>query len=308
MVSPHGDGGPADESSAAVAHGLHVDMPPGPWCFSDLRPPCDGYWPWMLRLDLPDDARGRIGEQQLAVIGEHPDALALWVSGLDQASFEKVITRYGKQFLALDLDKCPRITDLSPLEDLRRLRLVDIFWNQRATRLWDFSRNPALAGLRLRDFTRLHHLRDLRAGASLVELDFGDALWPTSTYESLEPLTALRELRSLAFNPKRIDDGRIEPIGELTWLEELEIPANMFTTRQFAWLRSRLPDTVNSGVLAPILEVTPFEDGGKIKDVLLVGKRKPLLSSVADQARISKHVDDFWQMVDTFRRDPALAP
>jgi hypothetical protein len=82
----------------------------------------------------------------------------------------------------------------------------------------------------------------------------------------------------------------------------------MFTTRQLAWLRSRLPDTVRSRALAPVIEVSPFEDGGRTKDALLVGKRKPFLSSVADRARIRKHVDEFWQMVDTFRRDPALAP
>jgi hypothetical protein len=29
---------------------------------------------------------------------------------------------------------------------------------------------------------------------------------------------------------------------------------------------------------------------------------------VADETRIKKHVDAFWQMVDTFRRDPALTP
>jgi hypothetical protein len=288
----------------------HTDpvIPPDPRRFSDLRPPYDGYWPWMLRLDAEEDARGRLTQQQLASIGERPDALALWVNGLDQASFEQVITRYGKQFLAIELDKCPRITDLSPLEDLPRLRLVDIFWNQRATRLWDLSRNPDLVGLRFNDFTRLHDLDNLPAAASLLELEFGDAIWSTSTYESLEPLTALRSLRSLSFNPKRIDDGRIEPVGELTGLEELDIPTNMFTTQQFAWLRSRLPDTVKSDVLGPVIEVRPFEEGGKVKDVLLVGKRKPFLSSVADQGHIKKHVDEFWQMVHTFRRDPALGP
>lgn len=274
---------------------------PDPRRFIDLYPPYDGYWPWMLRLDWPED-------QPLAVIGEHPDAVALWISGLDQASFEKVITRYGSQFLALHLDKCPRITDLSPLEDLPRLRLVDIFWNQRATRLWDLSRNPALTGLRFSDFTRLHDLGDLPAAGSLLELHFGDAVWRTSTYESLAPLTELRGLRTLTFSFRRIDDGRIEPVGELTGLETLDMPTNMFTTRQFAWLRSRLPDTVKSRVLSPLADITPFEEGGKIKDVLLVGKRKPFLSTAADQARINKHVDEFWQMVDAFRLDPGLKP
>lgn len=172
------------------------------------------------------------------------------------------------------------------------------------------TRNPRLTGLRFEDFTRLHDLLDLRTGASLQELDFGNAIWVTSVFESLEPLAGLGGLRSLSFNAKRIEDGRTEPLGELTGLEELNIPTNMFTTRQLAWLRARLPDSVKSRSLAPIEQLKdPFEDErGQIKDVLLVGKRKPFLNSVADQARIKKHVDGFWQMVDAFRGDPALKP
>jgi hypothetical protein len=157
--------------------------------------------------------------------------------------------------------KCPRIADLSPLEDLPDLRLVRFFWNQRATRLWDLSRNSCLTGLRFQNFTRLHDLRDLRRGVALKELDFGDAVWSTSVFESLDPLAALDGLRSLWFNAKRIEDGRIEPIGELTGLEELDIPTNMFSTRQLAWLRARLPDSVKSRSLDPVeMLKDPSED------------------------------------------------
>jgi hypothetical protein len=298
---------PAADRSVPVA-----DDPPVPMLepvrFRDLVAPFPGFWPWMLRIDLPDGAKGRIGAEQLEVIGDHPGALALWVTGLNQASFDQVITRCGSQLLAIKLDKCPLIADLSPLENLPRLRLADIRWNQRATGLWDLSRHPGLTGLKLRDFTRLHNLNELPAGTSLRELTIGDAVWPTSTYETLEPLTRLPGLRTLALNPKRIDDNRIEPLGALTWLEELDIPTSMFTTRQFAWLRARLPDTVTSPALAPVIDVTPSEDNGKIKDTLLVGKRKPYLSSATDQARITRHIDDYWHMVSEFQRNPTLLP
>jgi hypothetical protein len=286
---------------------LAGEMPAEPRRFRDLSPPYQGVPPWLLLLVQSEIGGGRATETDLAAIDDRPDALALRVSGLDQATFETLITRYGTQFLAIDFFKCPRITDLSPLEDLPGLRLVEFFWNQRATRLWDLSRNPCLTGLRFEDFTRLHDLGDLRAGGSLQELEFGDAVWSTSVFESLEPLTALGGLRSLSFNAKRIEDGRIEPVGGLTGLEELSIPTNMFTTRQLAWLRARLPDSVRSRSLAPVeLLKDPFEDGrGKVKDVLLIGKRQPFLNSVTDEARIRKHVDGFWQMVDAFRRDPA---
>jgi len=293
-----------------VADDLVREMPSEPRRFSDLVPPYRGSPPWLLSLVMPELSGGRITEKQLAVIGEHPGALALTISGLNQANFEKLITGYGRQFLAIDFFKCPRIADLTPLEDLPDLRLAAFFWNQRATRLWDLSRSRALTGLRFEGFNRLHDLADLRAGTELRELDFSGARWGTSFFESLEPLAALSDLRSLSFGATRINDGRIEPLGGLTKLEELAIPTNMFTTRQLAWLRARLPDSVKSRSLAPIEQLKdPVEDDrGNPLDVMLIGKHKPFLNSVKNQARIRKHADEFWQMVDAFRSDPALKP
>lgn len=202
------------------------------------------------------------------------------ISGLDQATFEYLIARYGAQFLAIEFWKCPRIADLSPLEELPGLRLAGFYWNQRATRLWNLARNPGLTGLSFEDFTRLHDLSDLQAGRSLQELAFGGALHRTSVFESLEPLAGLDGLQSLDFNARRIDDGRIEPIGELTGLTSLRFPTNMFTTRQVAWLRARLPESVKSDALAPLVQHDLWPAGDEnATDVLLVGKRKPWLNS-----------------------------
>jgi hypothetical protein len=257
----------------------------------------------------PEVMDGRLDESDLAVIGERPDAVALRISGLEQAGFESLVTRYGRQFLAIEFMHCPLIADLTPLEDLPGLRLVDFLRNQRATRLWNLSRTPGLTGLRFEGFSRLHDLHDLQAGASLRELDFGDAAWPTSVFESLDPLAPLTSLRSLEFRAKRIDDGRIDPLGELTGLHALTFPTNMFTTRQVAWLRAKLPATVESAMLAPVIHNDPSpEEDWDTRDALLVGKRKPFLNSVTHAARIKKHTDEFWHMVDEFRRDPALTP
>ncbi len=266
--------------------------------------------PWLLYMISPEAGGGRLEKKDLAVIADHPYATVLKISGLTQATFEHLVRAYGAQFSAIDFWRCPRIEDLSPLEDLPGLRLVDFYWNQRVTRLWSLARNPGLTGLRFKDFTRLHDLTDLQAGSALRELEFGDALHSTSVFESLDPLIALcGNLRSLDFSAKRIEDGRIEPLGQLTELTELWFPSNMFTTRQVAWLRSRLPDSVQCDVLAPLTrhELWPRNDENAT-DTLLVGKRKPFLNSAKHAARIKKHTDEFWQMVDEFRRDPNLAP
>lgn len=283
---------------------LVAEVPSQPRTFRDLRPPYRGLPPWVLNL------RNAFGEpfdgSRLEEIGEHPDALALEISGLDQATFERLVAGYGAQFLSIELSKCPRIADLSPLEDLPDLRLVQIFWNQRATRLWDLSRNPGLTGLSFEDFSRLHDLNDVHQAASLEELVFGNKMWVRSEFASLEPLAALGRLRSLEFNAKRIEDGRVEPLGELTQLERLIFPFNQFTTRQVAWLRARIPASLESQSLDPMVTVKRSSAGDK--DVLLIGKRKPFLDSVTHAARIAKHVDEFWRMVEDFQRDPTLKP
>ena len=133
-----------------------AEMPAEPKRLADRRvayPP-----PWHLRV-MPKGDGNRLDTSQLEVIGEHPDARALRIGGLDQATFERLVA-------------------------------------------------------------------------------------------SLEPLAALGGLRALAFDAKRIDDGRIEPVAELTALEALTFRLSMFTTRQVAWLRVRLPSSLLSESLA----------------------------------------------------------
>jgi hypothetical protein len=284
-------------------------MTSGPRSLRELRRSHTDDEPWLVNLVLPEIGGGRLEPSGLAVLEERPDATALRISGLDQASFETLVTEYAARFTAVEFWKCPRIADLSPLESLPRLELVAFYWNQRATRLWDLSCNPSLTGLHVDDFTRLHDLRDLEGGGSLRELGFGDLIWSTSVFESLGPLARLSGLERLAFTAKRIEDGRIQPLGELHGLTELSFPSNLFTTRQVAWLRAHLPPTLDSESLSPLrILKRPVEYRGRTRDVLLVGKRQPFLSSVADAARIERHVRRFDDMVADFRRDPTLPP
>jgi hypothetical protein len=262
---------------------------------------------WVLDLVRPEIGGGRLGVEDLVCVEDRPDARVLRVSGLDQRAFVALVARHGRQFLAIDFWKCPRIVDLTPLEDLRNLRLVSFYWNQRATRLWRLTRNPHLTGLSFRDFGRLHDLDDLRRGAALTELVFGDAVANASTFESLTPLAVLTSLRSLRFTARRIDDGRIEPLAALQRLETIWFPLRMFSLRQMAWLRARLPGSLQSECLAPIAVLdTPLVFGGQPKDVALLGKRGRFLNSEADAAQISTHVDRFWRMVEEFRENPAM--
>ena len=276
----------------------------GPQSLSELRRARDAEW--LVNLVLPAIGGGRFKPTDFARIDQRPGASALRISGLDQETFEALISSHGSQFSAIQFWKCPRVTDLTPLESLPNLRLVSFYWNQRATRLWDMAKTPELVGLHFDDFTRLHDLAELAAGESLVELEFGDAIWDTSVFESLNPLARLQRLRHLKLSAKRINDGRIEPLAALQGLQSLSFLPKQFTTAQVAWLRARLPDSLQSEALEPVRQLShPMTVDGKDRDTLLVGKRKPLLSSVQDAARIRKHIDQFNQMVADFRADPS---
>ena len=278
---------------------------------ADLTDPGEKRPAWYLDLVLPDIGGGKRTLAELDAIGANRKATALRVSGLDQDSFEALVSRFGAQFSGLNFWKCPQISDLTPLEKLPNLTHVAFYWNQRATRLWDLSKTPNLRGLQFEDFSRLRDLGDVAKAASLNELRFGDAVWVKAVIASLAPLERLEELRVLALFVRRIEDGQIQPLAKLQRLERLECPTNLFTTEQLAWLRARLPDFTQGRVLAPIERLRdplPAKEGSAPKDVLVMGKRKPFLSSASDAKRIDRYGDDFWTLVERFRGDPGLEP
>lgn len=281
---------------------------PGPRDLLELRRASSDRPGWFVDLVEPEIGGGRLEQARLTELERRPDATALRISGLDQATFEHLVAVHGSRLRAIEFWKCPRLTDLSPIEDLPDLEIVSFFWNQRATRLWDLSKTPRLTGLRFDDFTRLHDLADLAGGRSLTELEFGDAVWRTSTFTSLEPLSALTGLVRLSIHPRRIDDARVHPLGALVGLESLSLPTNLFSTEQLAWLRARLPHTESRALTAVVRLERPLQINGKSRDTLLVGRRKPLLSSELDAKRIAQHIRDFDASVERFRQNPDLVP
>lgn len=258
---------------------------------------------WHLQLVQQELNGGKTSAAELDdLLGPRPGATALTVSGLDQKAFEHFVRRWGAQFTALYFFKCPRIVDLAPLEQLPGLTQVVFFWNQKATRFWDFSKTPALRGLHADDFKRLSDLSDLSGATSLEELAFGGP-----RVDSLAPLASLQGLRrlSLATAP---DERRVTPLAQLGDLETLFLPTGIFVTEQLAWLRARLPDVQCSAMEAFLRLQSPFKKGDKTIDVLVSGKGKPFLSSSADAARLARYSESFAQLVTAFHAETMPEP
>jgi hypothetical protein len=104
-------------------------------------------------------------------------------------------------------------------------------------------------------------------------------------------------------------DGKIELLAHLKQIEQLSFSSKLFSTEQVAWLRAHLPDHVVSKALNAYWTIDkPLTIGGKDMDTVIVGKRKPLLSSVADKARISRYAEQFHEMHQWFLENPQALP
>jgi hypothetical protein len=251
----------------------------------------------------------RIAKEEIDVIKEFPRATEIAISGLTQSTFEYFVEKYGRQFKAIIFWKCPRIGNLNAMESLDQVEYIVYYWNQMAEHLWDFSKTKALKGFCYDDFTRMHDLSELAHAPALEKLEFGNRVWAKYILNTLAPLKECTALKSLAFSAKKIVDGKIEPLAGLKQLEQLSFSSSLFSTEQVAWLKAHLPASVVSKVLTAYWTIDqPLEISGKHKDTFLVGKGKPFLSSVEDQARIARYVEQFHAMRQWFLENPDALP
>ena len=237
---------------------------------------------------------------------EMPKTGRIKVLGLRQDTFEYFIDRYGELFESIYFFKCPLIGDFSKLASCKRLKHLQVFWNQRAERLWCMKDNVNLKALSIDDFSRLHDLNDVTTAPNLEEFHFGDMIWPGFILDSLEPLARCENLRYLSFSAKKIINNDITPLASLEKLEELVFFDKLFTTEQIAWLTAKLPH-VKSGQLAPYWMHRPIESHTatviKHLDTRICGKRKPLLDSNLDKVRIDKYVEQFNKLVNQYKSE-----
>jgi len=253
-----------------------------------------------------DITGGKISKDIISTISDMPGN-ELKISGLRQDTFEYLIAKFGNRFEKIDFFKCPRVDDLSPLEDLGHIESIEWFWNIKATDLWDFSKNKKLHYLYFRDFQNVKSVEKMSASLSLTEVEISGGMWKKSQLESLGPLSAIDSLKSLAISTK-VADGKAEPLTKMSKLEELYLPTNLFTTNQYAWLAAKIGNRVKCEELFPYRKVKFPERNrdGKLLDVIVVGKRKPILDSALDHDRLMKYVKKFNDLVQEYTDKPEL--
>jgi hypothetical protein len=222
----------------------------------------------------------------------------IMISGLRQDTFEYFINKYGSKIRYLKLFKNKLLEDFSPLAVLENIIYIDFFHNQRSTKLWDMSHNIDLQALAIDDFSRLHTLKGVETAPSLNYLHFGDKVWSTSTLTDLESLINIG-LIGFSFGGKAIENNDIMVFSKIPTLKYVDFPSNMFTTEDIAKLVAECP-YLEGYSLKPC--ITFNRDDTTLKDVLICGKRKPFLSSVADTVKIEKYVSEFNNLVDYYKK------
>lgn len=217
----------------------------------------------------------------------------LWLSYTTQKEFEVIISLVNPKMLCIyDI----KASDLSSLEKLTNLEILEIEWNTKATNLWDISKNKALKALCIKDFSKLIDISLIAGGYSLSILSLSGGNSKPLKPDTLKTLSALEQLEYLGLSNVRILDNSLEPIAKLKKLKKLNI-SNQFPTEEYARLSVMLPNTKCDKFKA----FAPLGSPIAGKNVMVVGKRKPLLSTREDSAKLKKYEEQFKVLQEKYR-------
>lgn len=216
----------------------------------------------------------------------------IWVEFVNQKEFNKIIDLINPEFLYIyDM----RVEDLSGLETLTNVKILGLESNTKASQLWNLKANPSLESLLIRGFTKLTDIQYLKYGSNLRILELEGNNSNQLKLENLQPVKYLQNLRYLGLSNIRILDESLEPISFLKGLELLET-SNQFLTEEFAKLSVLLPNT-QCNKFEPYFRLTyPIDE----LDIMVVGKRKPLLNYKRDKKKLDKYEENFKKIQEKY--------
>lgn len=232
--------------------------------------------------------------KNLHLLSSHSQIEHLYIRDVNQTQFDFLTTQLRLKTLWI---YGSRAGDLSSLETQTELETLVLHWNTKATQLWDLAKHPRLQKLALQDHPKLHSIANLANCTSLEYLDLSGGIWNVFSLETLEPIRPLKKLRELSMSNIRVRDESLAPLTGLDALRLLSV-SNQFRTEEYAMLSVKMPN-VTCKLFAPYIRLEQPIDG---KDVMVVGKRKPFLNSVSDQARLQKVEYQFRELQKQFER------
>lgn len=247
------------------------------------------YYEAFLYGDAFDIGGGTITQEEIDEIKEYPDLKRISIAGLHQDTFEYFVEHYGKQFSGIYFFKNKMVTDLSALESLEKIEAIGYFLNQRATSLWDVSKNTSLKMLNIDDFSRLDNLVGIEKAPSLKYLEFGNKIWATSKI-NIVPDMSSSHIQEISFNAE-LSYENIYELLKIPSLNALHFRSNLCKTEFLAWISANYPE-LEGFCLKPYFLYRDDKEG------FICGKRKPHIDmdKEKDRLKVEKCIRAFNEM------------
>ena len=222
----------------------------------------------------------------------------LEICGMEQKSFEYFVDHYGEQYEFLSFFKCHLISDFSPLEKLKHLQGVSIYWNIRSSNLWDMSQNRELEYLWLDSTKQIaYNPIALNTAKSLKQVVFvGDMDTPYPMH-SLEWMKGMESLENVYMRNIKLENRETNVLESVPKLQRFDFPAGMFTTEEIAYMCAKYPHILGDALCAYNTE------DAKMNDVRVCGYRKPGLDLPKGQARLEKYIKEFDALVAKYKAE-----
>lgn len=160
----------------------------------------------------------------------------------------EILAIVKESLTSLYLFKCPDLDDLSFLENLSHLQELNIYWNRKATRLFDAARIPNLKKFYMTNCNNIVDFEGLKHSniecLALYGCDCLSSFTPKLDVGDMDFLEYMPHLKTLYLDimRTRADDVYLKAIAKAKNLEEFNIGERFFTFEQFAWLSAHLPN------------------------------------------------------------------
>lgn len=219
------------------------------------------------------------------------------ICGMNQESFEYFIDNYGDEYEYISFFKCQLIYNFKPLEKLKNLQGVNIFWNIKTDTLWDMSKNPNLKYLHINDCKKItYNPTFFNSAIYLEELFIGGDMDNPYPMKNLEWLKGMNSLKKLEIFRIKLEDKNTDILAQLPSLERFDFQAGLFTTEQIAYLCAKYPHIKGYSLCAYNTE------DAIMTDVRVCGYKKPGLKLPKDQARLDKYIKHFNELVEMYKQ------
>lgn len=162
----------------------------------------------------------------------------IWLDNVNQKQIDAISNDICSDIEEIYISGSPSISDFSFLEKFSNLRKVAIWWNNKATQLWDLSKTPQITCLALLDVNRMTDISLLKHAKSLKYLQLTSEKGIVSSVDPIQHLTSLVGLKLCV----SVADKEIRPIIQAVNLKYFSCGFDCFDMDSYAMFEVKRPD------------------------------------------------------------------